>query len=231
MLTAGIEPHVANNIYYASRDVFELFDIQLTEGNKSEALALPAHAVVSESYARKLFGDKAREAINNQAIRISGRRLVDSTVYISGIFKDIPATSHFHTDMLISRPDNLTVFEYVYLLMDKNANIRDLEQKITQIAESDNVRLQALSNNAARIQALLTPLTDIHLHSRTQKEMEHNGNINYVYLVAGANVLLILVVMFNLWHNASLIFSFSRKYYRLLRMARLSRRLSGTKFR
>ena len=50
------------------------------------------------------------------------------------------------------------------------------------------------------------------------RELDYNGNINYIYLISGANLLLLLIVLFNLWLNAGLIFSFNCKYYQLLRL-------------
>lgn len=64
----------------------------------------------------------------------------------------------------------------------------------------------------------MMPLTDIHLHSRLLRELDINGHINYIYLIVGANILLLIIVLFNLWLNAGLIFSFNRKYYQLLRL-------------
>ena len=46
----------------------------------------------------------------------------------------------------------------------------------------------------------------------------HNGNIYYLYLIIGANALLLIVVLFNLWLNASLIFSHNRRYYKIARL-------------
>jgi putative ABC transport system permease protein len=62
------------------------------------------------------------------------------------------------------------------------------------------------------------PLTDIHLHSRVMRELEPNGNIYFVYLIVGSNVLLLVIVLFNLWLNAGLIFYDNKKYYQLLRL-------------
>jgi putative ABC transport system permease protein len=62
------------------------------------------------------------------------------------------------------------------------------------------------------------PLTDIHLHSHNLREMSVNGNIFYIYLIIGANLLLLTVVLFNLWLNVSLIFSHNRRYYQILRL-------------
>ncbi len=211
VVTIDEESQVVNGIYYASRDFFDVFSIPLIYGDKNKVLNSPGKVVISESYAHRLFGNDIANIINEKSFAVKGRQVGDSLLSISGIYKDIPETSHFHTDMLVSRADNLDVFDHTYLLLKENTDIHALEQKITQLITGE-------ASDDEKRHALLMPLTDIHLHSMIQKEMEPNGNINYVYLVAGANVLLLMVVMFNLWLNASLIFSYTRKYYQLLRM-------------
>jgi putative ABC transport system permease protein len=133
-------------------------------------------------------------------------------VFISGIFKDIPETSHFHTDILLHLPDEYELYTYVYLLLQKSTDTKVLAQKITQQIKDNELF------HASKTHALLMPLTDIHLHSHNLREMSVNGNMYYIYLIVGANALLLIVVLFNLWLNASLIFSYNRRYYQILRL-------------
>ena len=66
--------------------------------------------------------------------------------------------------------------------------------------------------NAAPLRAGLMPLTDIHLHSHNLRELSVNGNIAYIWLTVGANALLLVVVLFNLWLNACCSWSCSSTY-------------------
>jgi putative ABC transport system permease protein len=106
----------------------------------------------------------------------------------------------------------VNAWPYVYLLLAKGTDIKSLAQNMAgKLTEWDK-------DTGRKAVPYLLPLTDIHLHSRVQRELEPNGNIYYIYLIAGANVLLLLIVLFNLWLNAGLIFSSNRKYYQLLRL-------------
>ncbi|GHT20985.1 ABC transporter permease [Bacteroidia bacterium] len=200
---------VVNDFLVASSNFFEVFSYELLQGDADKVLDAPEKAVVSERFARQLFGD---ESPLGKEIRIEARRFSDKTLFISGVFADFPETSHFHTDLIVHRPVSETDWPYVYLLLAKGADIKRLAQNMVgKLTEWDK------QNDRKAIPHLL-PLTDIHLHSRIQRELEPNGNIYYIYLIAGANALLLLIVLFNLWLNAGLIFSSNRKYYQLLRL-------------
>ncbi len=205
---------VINDFYFASPDFFDAFSVSLLKGEKDQVLQSTDQAVISESLARQLFGENLDHELKLEGIRIGGRQVEENTFFISGIFKDIPETSHFHTDVLLYRSDKQEGFDYVYLLLKEQANIPELTQKISQIIAQKASDV----NDPLKTSVLLMPLTDIHLHSHMLREMEPNGSINYIYLVIGANILLLIVVLFNLWLNGSLIFAYSRRYYQILRI-------------
>ncbi len=216
VLTLQGEPRVVNDFYYASRNFFDVFSVPLLQGEKDKVLESGHQVVISERLARELFGDKPFGEFYMTGIYINGRQVEGTTpFFVSGVFKDMPETSHFHTDILLQRPDSMEVFSYTYLLLKKNTDFRELEQKITQLTEAKGKEV----NSQTKIRAMVMPMTDIRLHSHMVREMEPNGNINYIYLVAGANLLLLVLVLFNLWLNGSLIFSSGRKYYQLLRVS------------
>jgi putative ABC transport system permease protein len=212
VLSCGGEQRVVNKFYQVNRDFLEAFDIPLLQGDKNDVLQREGQAIISESFARKLFGEVNFDEFQMPVISIKGRKYDNDTVLVSGIFKDIPETSHFHTDILLHLPDDKWWWSYTYLLLKKETDINALAQKMTEIIEKEGI-FQPL-----KTRVLLMPLTDIHLHSRNLREMEINGNIHYIYLVIGANLLLLTVVLFNLWLNASLIFSHNRRFYQLTRL-------------
>jgi putative ABC transport system permease protein len=210
MMTCEGIPRVINNLYFITPNFFEVFSYKLLEGDKSSVLDAPEKAVISERLAKQLFGE---ESPVGKEINLSGRRIADQTVFISGVFENFPETSHFHTDFIAHRSENdKNTWTYVYLLPDKQTDINELRQALTERLDEIN------KDNPRKATPYIMPLTDIHLRSNLQRELEPNGNINYLYLVAGANVLLLLIVLFNLWLNAGLMFASSRKYYQLLRL-------------
>lgn len=202
---------VINDFYAVNHDFLKTFDLELLYGDKNETLQRRGQALISESLAKQMFGELNFDEIQMSDIYVDSRSFVD-TVFVSGIFKDIKETSHFHTDILLHFSDDWELFTYTYLLLNKNTNIPALAKKINNLIEEQDLYQNSKSN------VLLMPLTDIHLRSHNLREMSVNGNIHYIYLVGGANLLLLIVVLFNLWLNASLIFLHNRRYYKILRI-------------
>jgi putative ABC transport system permease protein len=204
--------HLLEDLYLVSSNFFDVFDFKLLEGDRNRVLDAPEKAVISKSYARQLFGEES--PMGKEIQLVNDLRFGDKKVlYVSGVFEDFPETSHFHSDILVHLPDaENDFFTYVYLLLYPQTNVAELTRAIATNLDEVN------KDDPRKASPYLFPLTDIHLHSHLQREHEPNGHIYYVYLITGANLLLLLIVLFNLWLNAGLIFSFNRRYYQLLRL-------------
>ena len=198
---------VVKDLYAVNNQFLDIFDLELIHGEKDNALQQREHALISETLARELFEDIDVDNFQKSAIIIG----YDS-VFVTGIFKDMPKTSHFTTDIFVLYDDKNSFVTYNYLLLKENTDVKMLEQKITELVNEQKIF------GEEQVQILLMPLTDIHLHSHNLREMSVNGNINYIYLIIGANALLFIVVFFNLWLNASLVFARNKRYYQLLRL-------------
>jgi len=204
------KPQILHDIYCASSNFFQVFSYPLVEGQKDQVLQSPKSIVVSESFARRVFGT---ESPIGKGIHLEGRKMETMEASITGVFKDFPENSHFHTEMIVQRP-NAEGYDwpYIYVLLNKKTDLSSVALKITNLYNKD------LTGKDSKTKAHLLPLTDIHLHSRVMRELESNGNIYFVYLIIGSNVLLLVIVLFNLWLNTGLIFSDNKKYYKLLRL-------------
>lgn len=201
--------HIVNDFYTASPNFFDVFSLKLTDGDKQKVLDNPHKIALSRNYAIKLFG---QEGALDKYLGFASRRIAETGFTVSGIFEDFPENSHFHPEVIIARegvPDYF--YGFVYALLADNTTIDHLEQKLTEGFKQHYADKQL-------VEAHVMPITDIHLHSRVQREMEIPGNIYYIYLIGGVNIILLVVVLFNLWLNSGLIFSYSRRYYRLLRL-------------
>lgn len=192
-----------------NKDFLDMFDIEMLEGELPSALDALDCVIISESMAKRLAAVSGGEV--SEDLQIEGE-----TCRITGVFKDIPETSHWRADVLRLMPEDAWLFCYTYLLLKDGSDIRTVEAEISDIAAS--MSPDGASENGGGFHALLMPLTDIHLHSHNLRELEANGNVVYIWLILGANALLLIVVMFNLWLNVSLVFSHNSALYRLLRL-------------
>lgn len=209
VVECGADKQSVNDVYYASPDFFDLFDFHLVEGDTATALKSPDNVILSRHMAALLFGE---EQALGKTVRIFGRKAVPKELTVTGIFEDMPANSHFHTDILISNPDLYAGLAYVYLLLPEHTALQEAAKKI------ENVLKKAPGDETRQLSVTLMPLTDIHLYGHESGEMEVNGDIKYVYLLISSNLLLLVVVLFNLWLNSKVIFLNNRKYYQLVKL-------------
>ncbi|MCK3682909.1 ABC transporter permease [Maribellus sp. YY47] len=195
----GDEIFTNTHVYHASAGFLDVFSIALIQGNKSEVLTRPYTAVISESTAKKYFG-------NANPV---GQILFKYPVFeytIEGVFKDIPAQAHFNAEVLLSFHDDMhlpppakaqwgeTGF-YTYLKLDKNADVSQIESGVNEIV-AENKKLQFEKSNVKHIYHL-QPLNEIHLYSEMKNELETNSRAEYVTLIFVIGLLILCASGFN----------------------------------
>ena len=173
---------------FADSTIFDVFTLPLISGNPATALSRPNTVIISETEARKYFGDQ------NPVGKIIE---IDTSGFgrfeVTGVFKDIPTNSHFHFGLLASLstfPGLLNEQEWTannfitYFLLRKGASAKELENKlkfyVLEIAGVERYKEALAQGNYWEF--FLQPLTSIHLHSDLNGEFEPNGSIKYVYI-------------------------------------------------
>lgn len=84
-----------DNITFADSTLFDVFTLPLISGDPKRALAEPNTVVISESAAKRHFGDQ----------NPMGQPMVfenNKTFRVSGVMRDMPRNSHFHSDFFVS---------------------------------------------------------------------------------------------------------------------------------
>jgi putative ABC transport system permease protein len=193
------------NILAVDTTFFQVFTFPLVKGNPKTALKQINGVLLSESMASKYFKDE--EPIG-QHLAVDGEGYL---VEVVGVFKDVPRNSHFHFDFLVSYLreksfDSLDAFyswadfgHYNYIRLRDGADAKALESKLMpwlrkHISISDEqYQFMVDQNYGFRLQ----PVRDIHLRSRLRWELEANGNIEYVYILAAAALLTLLIACVN----------------------------------
>ena len=100
-------------IYYADETVFKMFSFPLLKGNPDNVLKDPYTVALSESTAKKYFGDQDPVG---RIIHIEDWSSEENKNYmVTGVFKDIPANSHLQFDILIS----FRTFDPTYRMDDR----------------------------------------------------------------------------------------------------------------
>lgn len=194
-----------NGIYAADTTFFKIFSFPLVSGNPENCLADVGSLVITESMARKYFGD---EDPMGKIITINFG--MDAPFRITGVMKDIPSNSHFHFDFLLSY-NTLKAYEhgewfewadfghYNYLLLRPGTDPRELERKIVNwiipYLDWPDTYLNQLKEGVIAFK--LSPLEKIHLYSHIKWELEANGDISDVYIFTALGIFILLIAIIN----------------------------------
>ncbi len=171
---------------------FEIFDFPFISGDPATCLDDPFNIVMTETTAKKYFSED--EAVG-QTLRL------DDTwdFIITAVIEDIPRNSHFQFDFLMPN----TIFNeiggdlenwnfwtfHTYVLLDEQANYRDVSAKIGDLIVRHNEQLPS--------RLFLQPLTDIHLKSKFERDVVGLSDITYVYLLSAIAVFILLIACIN----------------------------------
>jgi len=191
-----------DKMFYESRGIivdptfFKVFSFPFVKGDPETAFRGMADLVMTESLARKYFGD---EDPLGKMVLVEGQ-----PASVTGVVADVPPQSTFQFDFASSFAfvAELTRFSThwgalnfdTYLLLEKGANPQPIGPKLTEIAAANNCP-QVNKGALFRLQ----PLSELHLDARSYtKDTEILGDRQLVQLfsVIAAAVLLIACVNF-----------------------------------
>jgi putative ABC transport system permease protein len=200
-------------ILLADPSLFHVFSYHLIRGNAATALNEPYSIILTESTAKKYFGnsDPMDQTLTINLYDSSGR---GAPYKITGIMADPPSNAHFTFNMVASfktieaaDPDVLTAEAwaeaniYTYLLLKKDVEAKAFSKKIAQFyAKYVGDRF----TEWRKIYSYkLQPLSEIHLHSRLESEMAGNGNARDVYIFFTIGVFILLMAGINYMNLAT----------------------------
>lgn len=182
--------------YYAGDKFFTVFSVPLIQGVDSLVLKEPFTVVLSETTARKIFGD---EDPMGKVILTNDR----NQMVVTGIYKDLPENSHMKFDLLYSfetyvalvSEDARTAWQWDgflnYVKLYPGTNSEVLERKFPDFVQAREG--EALEQYNSGMEFILQPLTEIHLTSNYRGEIKPTGNqrTTYFLLIIGLFVLVI----------------------------------------
>src|SRR5688572_23476396 len=99
VMEAGEKIFRESKIYFADSSFLELLSYEMISGSATNALALPDQVTLSESAAKRYFGNE--NPMGQTMLFHRGENGI-STLKVTGVFKDVPPNSHLHTDFLVS---------------------------------------------------------------------------------------------------------------------------------
>ncbi|MCK4360971.1 MAG: ABC transporter permease, partial [Bacteroidales bacterium] len=202
LIELGDKRYNERRFFFADSTFFHIFDHEFIHGNPKTVLNESYSVVLTESAAKKYFGD---DNPVNKTIKFEKQ----FDLKVTGVIKDVPAQSHFNFDFIASMSSVGRMFGgrlpqtwvwnpcWTYLLLEDGAapvlekKFPDFIDKFFYDAEKENISLY------------LQPLTDIHLKSRLDYELEPNNNISYIYILSAIAAFLLIIASINFMNLAT----------------------------
>jgi putative ABC transport system permease protein len=187
--------------FWAESSLFHIMTFPFVEGNPDTALKDPYSIVLTETAAKKLFGN---EPALGKAIKF------DTLDYqVTGVMKDVPFFSHITFEALVSlstveqrtkedKPSEAWTnmwSNHVYLLVQKNADMASIQSQLDAIAREEN-----LAEENTKIQLELLPLYEIVVGEELRRPMGPVGPHMppvVLWILGGLALVVVLSACFN----------------------------------
>jgi putative ABC transport system permease protein len=196
------------NMVEADSSFFNFFSIPVLKGDQGNLLNAPHKAVLSESTAKKIFGN---ENPIDKTIKIG----TDSIRYvITGVMADIPANSHFEaniltsfmTDQRINNPVWINNNLSTYFLLKPNTSYTTVDEKYPElllkyvgpeVQQYFGMSIADFEKQGNKYKFFLQSLKDIHLDNSIQSEFRAASDPKFLRIFGSIAVLIVLIASIN----------------------------------
>ena len=193
------------NVFAADASFYDFFSFDIIHGDGSVALEAPNMVVLTESAARKYFGNT--DAVG-KILTLTGQPSQDYKV--TAVMKDLPANSHIQFEMLLSlvsfKNNNDGAFLnswnndgfYSYIKLNQPSSAALVSEKLMELREKHTDE-----NNEMTVNPNLVAMEDIHLYSNLRNEIVPNGNIDFIYIFSAIAIFILLIASINYMNLAT----------------------------
>lgn len=197
---------------FADSTLFTIFSFDLLQGNPLNVLSEPLSVVISESFAKKYFGD-------DDPIGKSLNMGRNEYFTVTGVFKDIPVNSHIKFDFALpysylynlmgferAENDFVSYYSYTYLKLQSGTELAALRNKFPAYIDK-YLGGEELRKINIIPEFEIQKIEEIHLGSHKDNEVEANGNekiVNFFMLIAAIILIIALVNYINLSTSRSI---------------------------
>ncbi len=207
-INGNVQAYNEDNVLAVDSTFFEFFNIPLLEGDPISALDQKNSIILTESIARKYFGN---ESALGRTLLLGDER---TPVKITGVSVDPPSNMHFGFDMLMSMHTNPSIkrFEWSWIWTQVVTYVKVAGDPIIvqdqmpiiapKYAVSAFTRLgidfDEYQKEKGGINFYLQPVEDIHLHSdQIHNRIGADSNITYLYVFGTIAVFILLLASIN----------------------------------
>lgn len=202
-----------SKVFAADSNFFQVFTFPLLKGNPETALRYPQTLVMTESTAKKYFGE---EDAFGKLIRV-GEGDQQQNYEVTGIVKDIPDNSYIKFDVMMS----MTSFPIVkrmswswiwtqvetFVLFKPGFSVNQVLARLTEIPRKHaapsvkaamNMTFDEYIKSGKEWNLYMQPLTDIHLPKNlVYNRLNDVGNIKVIYAMIGGGIVMVMLSCIN----------------------------------
>ncbi len=206
----GDKEFYENRFYFADSTVFDVFSHNLLMGDPSTCLVEPNSIVISESIAKKYFGD-------NNPIGEFLETGNQSTYKVTGIMENLPLNSHLRFDALFSVTTIASMHGYdefngmephqfwnigvfTYLLLNEHSIMSQVHEKFGSFYDKYMKSVGDAIN--AGFSLLSTPLAKTHFEGNYSSDLP-KGNMTYIYILSAIAIFILLIASINYMNMAT----------------------------
>jgi len=200
------QPVFEERLFFADSTFFKVFSNHLMLGDPDKALVNSFSIVLTESSARRYFGEIDTNIIG-KLLKVDE----SMTFMVTGVVEDPPDNSHLHFDMLASLAslpyhpqENVGTYQlnswyshyyYNYILLNEGVDSHAVDRNIRDAAKkySDPVYYERFGKNMG---LFLQPLYDIHLNP-LRGELEEQGDPIMLSILGGVALVIMLLGSIN----------------------------------
>lgn len=197
-----------DHLVEADSSFFNFFSISVLKGDPKNLLNAPRKAVLSESTAKKIFGN---ENPIDKPIRIGS----DSVRYtVTGVMADIPQNSHFEANIISSFMTNPRSKNTVwmsnsfstYFLLKPNSSYKTVDAKFPElmlkyvgpeVQQFMGISLADFEAKGNKYRFYLQNLSDIHLDTSIQQDFKAPADPKYLKIFGSIAILIVLIAAIN----------------------------------
>lgn len=214
VLESGDQNFTDEDIIEADSTFFDFFSIPVLKGDQSNLLNAPHVIVLSESTAKRIFGNE--NPIDKQ-IKIG----TDTIRYVvTGVMADVPENTHFKASAITSYMTNprskdptwMSNSFSTYLLLKPNSSYKTVDGKfhdlVTKYVGPELEKYMGISadefiSKGNQYRFFLQNLADIHLDTSIQQEFKAAADPKYLEIFGAISVLIVLIAAINFMNLAT----------------------------
>lgn len=196
----------SENFWEADSQFFDIFDLEMVSGNRSDVFLDNQSVIINQSMALKYFGDS--DPIG-QTLDPDDE---DYAFKVVGVMKDLPENSHldfdfltlFDTERYVGTPwvAELWLSSNVmtYVKLAEGVSPASIESSLPDYLDRTVIRSEQPGldeDPSSFFQIRLMPVSDIHLHSTGRFQMKPGGDIKVVYSFAIIALLILFIASIN----------------------------------